>query len=186
VIYLSAITLSLYGAEGRSRLFAALERARERGARFAFDTNFRARGWPDLDVARRVFSQAFEAADIALASTEDLLPLWPGESNEVLLARVTSLEAVLKLAEPKSIVRSDGASHEVRAAPLTNSVVDTTAAGDSFAAAYLAARLGGADPVASARAGHDLAGVVVCYPGAIIPRSAMPPSGTSPSRKASK
>ena len=65
-------------------------------------------------------------------------------------------------------------------------MVDTTAAGDSFAAAYLAARLDGADPVAAARAGHDLAGVVVCYPGAIIPRSAMPPSGTSISRKASK
>ena len=58
VIYLSAITLSLYGAEGRSRLFAALERARERGARFAFDTNFRNRGWPDLDVARAVFREA--------------------------------------------------------------------------------------------------------------------------------
>ena len=31
VVYLSAITLSLYGAEGRARLFAALERARESG-----------------------------------------------------------------------------------------------------------------------------------------------------------
>ena len=50
-------------------------------------------------------------------------------------------------------------------------------AGDSFAAAYLAARLDGADPVAAARAGHRLAGVVVCYPGAIIPRGAMPPAG---------
>jgi 2-dehydro-3-deoxygluconokinase len=186
IVYLSAITLSIYNEAGRARLLAALKEIRRRGVRVAFDTNFRARGWPDLDVARRVFSQAFETADIALASTEDLLPLWPGESNEVLLARITSLEAVLKLAEPKSIVRFDGASHEVRAAPLTNSVVDTTAAGDSFAAAYLAARLDGADPLAAARAGHDLAGVVVCYPGAIIPRSAMPPSGTSTSRKASK
>ena len=31
VIYLSAITLSLYGGEGRARLFAALKRAREAG-----------------------------------------------------------------------------------------------------------------------------------------------------------
>ena len=57
---------------------------------------------------------------------------------------------------------------------MTRPVVDTTAAGDSFAAAYLAARLDGTDPVAAARAGHHLAGVVVCYPGAIIPREAMP------------
>ena len=57
---------------------------------------------------------------------------------------------------------------------MTKPVVDTTAAGDSFAAAYLAARLDGAVPVEAARAGHRLAGVVVCYPGAIIPRAAMP------------
>ena len=31
VVYLSAITLSLYGVEGRGRLFAAIEGARERG-----------------------------------------------------------------------------------------------------------------------------------------------------------
>ena len=66
-------------------------------------------------------------------------------------------------------------------------VVDTTAAGDSFAAAYIAARLAGAEPVEAARAGHRLAGVVVCHPGAIIPRAAMPPGliSTATSRKAS-
>jgi 2-dehydro-3-deoxygluconokinase len=55
-------------------------------------------------------------------------------------------------------------------------VVDTTAAGDSFAAAYLAARLGGAGPADAAGAGHRLAGVVVQHAGAIIPRAAMPAS----------
>jgi 2-dehydro-3-deoxygluconokinase len=177
LVYLSAITLSIYDAPGRARLLAALNEARRSGTRIAFDTNFRARGWPDLDIARDAFAQAFAAADIALASTEDLLPLWRGASNETLLARIASPEAVLKLAEPASIVRFDGAAREVRAEPLTSPVVDTTAAGDSFAAAYLAARLAGADSVEAARAGHRLAGVVVCYPGAIIPRSAMPDLG---------
>lgn len=186
LVYLSAITLSIYDEDGRARLLSALHDIRRRGVRVAFDTNFRARGWPDLEIARRVFAQAFSVADIALASTEDLLPLWPGESHDALLARVASPEAVLKLAEPASIVRCDGKTHEVRAEPLTNSVVDTTAAGDSFAAAYLAARLGGADPVEAARAGHRLAGVVVCYPGAIIPRSAMPSFGAPASRKVPK
>ena len=174
-VYLSAITLSLYGEAGRRRLFAALKRARERGARFAFDTNFRARGWPDLDVARDVFRDAFAAADIVLASTEDLLPLYPGESDQALLARIPGREVVLKLSEPASTLRLDDVSHHVRAEPVIAPVVDTTAAGDSFAAAYLAARLAGADPLDAARAGHRLAGVVVCHPGAIIPRAAMPP-----------
>ena len=188
VVYLSAITLSLYGENGRRRLFAALKRAQESGARFAFDTNFRARGWPDLDVARAVYRDAFELANIVLASTEDLLPLYPGQSNETLLARIPGNEVVLKLSEPASILRLQGVLHRIEAEPVAAPVVDTTAAGDSFAAAYVAARLAGANPTEAARAGHRLAGVVVCHPGAIIPRAAMPP-GLIPepatSRKAS-
>jgi 2-dehydro-3-deoxygluconokinase len=184
VVYFSAITLSIYGAQGRAKLIDALHRARKQGARIAFDTNFRARGWPDPDVARAVFDEAFAASDIVLAATEDLLPLYPDESDAQLLERIRSDEAVLKLLSPASIVRFDGVSKEVRAEPVTQPVVDTTAAGDSFAAAYIAARLAGSGPVEAARSGHRLGGVVVGYPGAIIPRSAMPinilPGAASP------
>jgi 2-dehydro-3-deoxygluconokinase len=167
----------------------ALKRARLLGTRFAFDTNFRARGWPDLSEARSAYSAVFELADIVLASTEDLLPLYPGESNTALLAGIPSPEVVLKLSEPVSVLRFPGGSQEVRAEPVTQPIIDTTAAGDSFAAAYLAARLSGAEPPEAARAGHRLAGVVVCYPGAIIPRYAMPPKKTprpANSRRASQ
>jgi sugar/nucleoside kinase (ribokinase family) len=43
---------------------------------------------------------------------------------------------------------------------------DSTGAGDAFAAGFLAARLHGADPVAAARAGHELARSVLFSPGA--------------------
>ncbi len=174
LLYLSAITLSIFTGVARRRLLSALRQARERGTRVAFDTNFRARGWPDLETARRVFREAFETSDIVLASTEDLAPLYPSESADGLLAEIPSGEAVLKLNEPASLIRFDGSTQRIDAEPVTAPVVDTTAAGDSFAAAYLASRLSGAGPVESARAGHRLAGVVVCHPGAIIPRSAMP------------
>jgi len=174
LVYLSAITLSIFAENARGRLLAALRQARACGARIAFDTNFRARGWPDLDIARRVFREAFETSDIVLASTEDLLPLYAGESTDGLLAKIPGHEVVLKLAEPVSIVHVEGASQRITAEPVASAVVDTTAAGDSFAAAYLASRLAGVHPVGAARAGHRLAGVVVCHPGAIIPRSAMP------------
>jgi 2-dehydro-3-deoxygluconokinase len=174
LVYFSAITLSLYGESGRGRLFPALRSARQTGARIAFDTNFRVRGWPDLDLARAVYRDAFEVADIVLASTEDLLPLFPDESDDQLLTRISSPEVVLKLSEPASVVRFAGQAHHVTAEPVTKPVVDTTAAGDSFAAAYLFARAEGIDPIEAALAGHRLASAVVCHPGAIIPRSAMP------------
>jgi 2-dehydro-3-deoxygluconokinase len=179
VVYLSAITLSIYTEQGRAKLIEALRRARKHGVRIVFDTNFRARGWPDPDVARAAFDEAFAASDIVLASTEDLLPLYPDETDDRLMARIGCGEAVLKLLKPASIVRFNGVSQEVRAEPLTQPVVDTTAAGDSFSAAYITARLAGAEPVEAARAGHRLAGVVVCHPGAIIPRSAMPAGNPS-------
>jgi len=117
-----------------------------------------------------------------------LLPLYPGEGHDGLLARIPGGEVVLKLSEPASILRVGGVSHRTKAEPVTKPVVDTTAAGDSFAAAYIAARLAGKEPIEAARAGHHLAGVVVCHPGAIIPRAAMPSdilSGPATSRKAS-
>jgi len=179
LIYLSAITIAIFRDEGRSRLLAALREARKSGTRIVFDTNFRIRLWPDLDAARGMYAQAFETADIVLASSEDLQMLYPDDDADALLARIPTGEVVLRLAEPVSIVRAAGTTGILRAQPVAAPVVDTTAAGDSFAAAYIAARLAGAEPVDAARAGHHLAGVVVCHPGAIIPREAMPAEATT-------
>jgi 2-dehydro-3-deoxygluconokinase len=184
LVYFSAVTLAIYAGEGRARLLAALRAARERGARIVFDTNFRIRLWPDLDVARRAYGDAFDVANIVLASTEDLQLLYPDTDAETLLARIPTEEVVLRLAEPASLVRAAGATRALPADPILAPVVDTTAAGDSFAAAYIAARLSGVDAIDAARAGHRLAGVVVCHPGAIIPREAMPAEATT-LRKAS-
>jgi 2-dehydro-3-deoxygluconokinase len=174
LVYLSAITLSLFDQDGRRRLIAALAQARRNSVRIAFDTNFRSRGWPDLEIARGAYREAFDVADIVLASTEDMSALYAGETGDQLLARIPSAETVMKLAEPACLVRSAGVVQLIKAGPVPGIVVDTTAAGDSFAAAYLAARLRGAEPAAAALAGHRLAGAVVCHHGAIIPLDAMP------------
>jgi 2-dehydro-3-deoxygluconokinase len=82
-------------------------------------------------------------------------------------------EVVLKLATPICRLRNQGKMVEI-VAEIVPSPLDTTAAGDSFAAAYLTARLRGLPPPAAARAGHALARVVVQHRGAIIPRKAWP------------
>jgi 2-dehydro-3-deoxygluconokinase len=52
--------------------------------------------------------------------------------------------------------------------------IDTTAAGDSFNAAYLASRIRGAWPPEAAAAGHALAAEVILHRGAVMPKDAMP------------
>src|SRR5262245_14801355 len=182
LIYVSGISLSLYGAGGRERLFRALDAARARGGRVVFDTNFRARLWPDRGLARVAYRAAFKRADTVMASTEDLDLLFGSGGLPELPTREADVEVVLKLAEPGVRIFHRGRELTVPAPPVEG-VVDTTAAGDSFAAAYLAARLAGADAEAAARCGHSLAGAVVQHRGAIIPRSAMPADCRVPSKR---
>jgi len=173
LIYFSGISLSLYGDKGRERLFTVLREARKSGRRVAFDTNFRPRGWPDREIAKRAFRQAFDCADIILASTEDLELLFGDAGVNEVLAFADRAEIVLKHPDLTCRVLATGKDIVVPGKPAED-VVDTTAAGDSFAAAYLDARLAGRDPQSAAEAGHRLAGQVVRHRGAIIPREAMP------------
>ncbi|MGH6814775.1 MAG: PfkB family carbohydrate kinase, partial [Hyphomicrobiaceae bacterium] len=128
---------------------------------------------PDRATAEFAFGEALTRADIVLASVEDLKLLFDHADIERLLVYQVEAELVLKLDHPACRLLYNGCDELVTAEPVAH-VIDTTAAGDSFAAAYLAARLQGKDPVAAARAGHRLAGAVVQHRGAIVPRAAMP------------
>ena len=176
LIYLSGVTLSLFDDGSRERLFGVLARARAGGVRVAFDTNFRPRGWPDLAVARGAYDRAFHVSDLVLASVEDHMLLHGKAEPEVVIDRLRTSgvpEIVVKLAMPACHVVA-GELDVVVEATAVEDAIDTTAAGDSFAAGYMAARRAGSSPVAAARVGHQLAGAVVRHRGAIIPKTAMP------------
>jgi 2-dehydro-3-deoxygluconokinase len=177
MIYFSGITLSLYSNVGLGRFIAVLELARKNGAKIAFDGNFRPKGWKgDLARTRTVYMEALKRVDIALPAYDDEAMLWGDPSPEATVERLQAFgigEIAVKNGPHSALVASDGNREFV---PVTEVVepLDSTAAGDSFNAAYLAARLCGETPAAAASAGHKLAAQKIRHRGAIMPRTSAP------------
>jgi 2-dehydro-3-deoxygluconokinase len=174
LVYFSGLTLSLYTNIGLGRFLAAVELARSNGAKIAFDPNFRPRAWKgELPRARTVFAEALKRVDIALPAYDDEAVLWGDPSPETTIERLQAFgvgEIVVKNGPNSAVIASAGARDAV---PVPDVVVpvDPTAAGDSFNAGYLAARLSGRAPVEAAAAAHRLAGEVIRHRGPITPRA---------------
>ena len=170
-LYFSGISLAILDPVSRERLFEVARRVRAGGGRVIFDNNYRPRLWGDPQTARLAYAQALGLADIALVTLDDEQLLY-GDAS-LAESRVRSLatpcgEVVIKQGGAPVIVRLAGAPPIEVPAVRVERVVDTTAAGDSFAGAYLAARLAGATPADSAAAGARLAAQVIQHRGAII------------------
>lgn len=176
LLYLSAITLSLFDDAGRARVVALAHAVRRSGGRVAFDSNYRPRGWPDKRTPVRAIEALAGAIDIALPTFADDAALF-GDSDPAACAthwhRLGADEVIVKLGVDGALVSTLDGKAQVPSQPVAT-VVDTTGAGDSFNAGYLAARQAGLLPGTAAVAGCALAAVVIRHPGAIIPPAAMP------------
>jgi len=173
-LYLSGISLSLYGEAGRERLFDLLRRFRARGGKVAFDSNYRARAWPSVEVARREIRDQLALTDLVLSSLEDETGLNNVRSAEEacdLIHAVGPRTIVIKQGGEGCIVSIEGRKSKVPAVKVAK-IVDATAAGDSFNAGFLTATLRGDDPIQAAKLGHRCAAIVIGHHGAIVPREA--------------
>lgn len=170
-LYFSGISLAILTPAARERLFGVARRVRAIGGRVIFDNNYRPRLWADAPTARAAYAQALSLADVALVTLDDEQLLYGDASLDDSRARSLAApcaEVVIKQGAGPIIIRlADHAPVEVTTERVAR-VVDTTAAGDSFAGAYLAARLSGASAEASAAAGARLAAQVIQHRGAII------------------
>jgi 2-dehydro-3-deoxygluconokinase len=175
LLYLSGITLSILDPPQRQALMAIADAVRAAGGRVAFDSNYRPVGWPDRAAAQRAIDEMLTRTDIALPTLEDEQALFGVPDAPALADRLHRLgvaEVAIKLG-PEGCFLSSAAFTGKVPAEKVGEVVDSTAAGDSFNAGYLAARLLGATPEMAGRLGNRLAARVIAYPGAIIPADAM-------------
>lgn len=169
-IYLSGITLAIIGAESRQRLGQLLKQLREAGVTIAFDSNYRPRLWQSQSEAQQAMLDIMQHTDIALLTLDDELMLWGDDSIEGCKTHYASCklqELVLKRGAKDAVIITPDSQEHVPVPPVQG-VVDTTGAGDSFNAGYLAARLQGKSATESAAQGIKTAGVIIRHRGAII------------------
>jgi ribokinase len=158
-LHLTGYTLVRDGSQAAGR--AAIARARERGMSVSVDPSSAALLTPafidDLDGVGLLLPNAEEAAVLS------------GEEGAERAARALASrvpEVVVTLG-PAGAFWTDGVTvRRVEAERGRAGPIDTTGAGDAFAAGFLVARLSGARPEEALRAGCRLAAVAVRTPGA--------------------
>ncbi len=170
LIYFSAITLAILPIADRQAFLEWLPLYRAKGGRVAFDSNYRPALWPNAETARKAISDAWRNTDIACPSLDDEIALFGDADADAVIARLRGFGVT------SGALKRGGlgplALDETQAGPFepAERVVDSTAAGDSFNGAYLAARLTGLSESDCLSWGHQLARQVVCTKGAIMPR----------------
>ncbi|WP_171207956.1 MULTISPECIES: sugar kinase [unclassified Ruegeria] len=172
LVLLTGISMAILPQHIRDQIIAWIDRFRAAGGTVVYDSNYRPRLWESTQVAQRVNTAMWARADIALPSVDDEMAMFgdagPNEVLQRLTANGVTRGTLKRGAEgPLDLASGDTPS----GLPHVDKVVDSTAAGDSFNAGYIAAIIQGQSDLEAAKAGHNLASQVIQYPGAIIPEA---------------
>ena len=171
-LYLSGISLAILEHDSLQKLFEFIAQFKQRGGKLIFDNNYRPRLWQHQEKAQKAYRQILSYTDIAFLTLDDEEKLWGHKDLNIVIQHAVSLgvrEVVIKRGADSCIVQNK-ARYDIPDQKVKQ-VIDTTAAGDSFSAGYLSARLQGLDEVASGQEGHKIASKVIQYPGAIIAKA---------------
>jgi 2-dehydro-3-deoxygluconokinase len=170
LIFFSGITLAILSPQDRVTLLDAIAEARNAGATVAFDPNLRPRLWQDPETMRNAVMAAAAVSDILLPSFEDDAAAFGDVTTEDTARRYAGAGARLVVVKNGAgeMLALDNGKIERLTPSLITSVIDTTAAGDSFNAAFLASYLKSADLIPALTAGADLAARVITRRGALI------------------
>ena len=169
LVYLSGISVAILPDSDKQQLLNSLQALRAQGAIIAFDSNYRPILWQDSESAKYWTARFYEAVDLALVSFLDEQKIFSDANQKATLARIHAYgvsEIVVKNGAAACQILCDKMLETVESVEGI-SQVDSTGAGDSFNAAYMAARIIGDSPSDAARKGHLLASQVVQYSGAI-------------------
>ncbi len=167
----SGITLAILDNTSREKLLAVLSELSNKGTKVAFDPNYRPILWESQSVAKWWMEKAFTVANILLPGVDELELLFDINGVEAcndLLSKFDIEEVVYKADDDGNFIYVN--NEQILHKPFVPAAkqIDSTAAGDSFAGAYLGSKLVGADYDAALHNARETAGTVVQHQGAII------------------
>ena len=172
VVHFSGITLAILSPEHRIRLCDAIQVARQRGALVSFDTNLRPSLWEDEASMRAGLMLGASVADVVLLSFDEDGTLFGDSTPHDTIARYRDAGAgtvvVKNGAEPLTGHSDQTGTFELDALSVAE-VIDSTAAGDSFAAGLLAGLATRQPLQQAAQQAMALAAQVIQAPGALVP-----------------
>lgn len=172
LVLFSGITLAILSEPHRQQLLDVLRDARASGTTIAFDPNMRLRLWPDQQTMCDAVAKAAMVADIVLPSFDEDGPNYRDETPQATIERYKASGAtcvVVKNGPGRVHAFSKDEGSVVFDPVPVETVVDTTAAGDSFNAGFLAARLSGASMVDAMTRGAFVSAQVIKSRGALVP-----------------
>lgn len=170
LVYFSGITLAILSPEHRRNLFSALKSARAKGRIIAFDPNLRPRLWPNTEMMTSTIMEAAEVSDIALPSYEDESVFFGDSDPDATVARYKAagvMTVIVKNGHEAIRFREGDASGTVEVSSV-KSVVDSTAAGDSFNAGVFAGMAKGLPTADQIALGSKVAAQVIGAKGALV------------------
>ncbi|SET37688.1 sugar kinase [Thalassotalea agarivorans] len=170
-LFFSGISLGILSDADKELLLDALAILDKRGKCIAFDPNYRPAMWRDVAHTQDFIEKAYKVASIALPGVDEHTLIFGHQTKQAVVDYCAALgcnEIVVKDGDNGTWVSSANGEVHVPFNPAPVQV-DTTAAGDSFAGTYLAARTGNQTIEQALSQACFVAREVVQVKGAIMP-----------------
>ncbi len=175
--FLSSISIAILSAEGKQNLIQLLKLLKEKNTTIIYDINYRQKLWPDNKQAIDTIQTYLPFIDIAIPTFTDEQQLYGDETPQQTIARYLSFgdkKVIIKRGAEACIFATKNHSVEIPSIENIN-VIDTTAAGDSFNAGFLAGLLQSGDEISAIKSAHHLASQVIQYQGTLLPYERISP-----------
>jgi 2-dehydro-3-deoxygluconokinase len=168
VLHVSSISQAI-SASACDTVFAAIDAAREAGARISFDCNVRPKLWP-LPRARAVIVATMGLCDWFLPSLDEAVQLSGKEQPDAILdwCHAQGAPVVALKMGGDGVWVSTGEARE-RIAGMRVNAIDATGAGDCFDGAFAARLVAGDTPFAAGRYANAAAALATTGYGAVAP-----------------